>query len=444
MSKANKIPFLSLIVFLFLSPAYAQHNHDSLKPSIVEIAGQKGNWSLMVNGKPFYIKGVGCGEYVNEENIDKYFSWAKELGANSIRRWGISDYDDLILDKCKEYGLMAMMGFWLPVTIDYASDEYSKEMLLERIEEFVNEHKDHPNILMWGIGNEVIILGEMKLKEWKRVILTKEEKEKRRIGFAKFLQNAVERIHKIDPNHPVVYAGSGLTALKYIKEYTPALDVYGINFYKGSQVAYSEWKKIEAEIPYIFTEFGPPGYWEVEKDVNNQPIEPTDEEKAKTFMDIWKEHILKHAGCNLGGFAFHLTEKKLLPEGGSPTWWGLTFDGYKNASFWSLRKAYTGKEPQNRPPLIQKFTLSKIKNVKPNETIYCEGKVYDYENDPLKLKIKIFDVNSSMFLEDYSKIIETQDKVKIQVPYEGVYRVFLFATDEKGNIASTNRSVLVE
>ncbi len=382
---------------------------------------------------------------MDEENIDKHFSWAKEIGANSIRRWGDSDYDDLILDKCKEYDLMAVMGYWLPVTIDYSSDEYSKEMLLERIEEFVNEHKGHPNLLMWGIGNEVIILGEIRLQEWENIKLTPQEKEERGIGFARFLQKVVTRIHKIDPNHPVVYAGAGLTAFKYIKEYTPALDVYGINFYRGAPHAYPEWKRLKADIPYIFTEFGPPGPWEVEKDVNDQPIEPTDSEKAKAFMNVWKEHILRHTGYNFGGFAFHLTEKKLQIEGSSPTWWGLTFDGYKTASFWSLRKTYTGKELPNRPPVIQEFTLSKIKRVKPNETIYCKRKVYDYESDPLTMKIKILDVDSSLFLEDYSKTIKSDGKIEIQAPYkEGVYRIFFFVTDGQGNITSANKTISVE
>jgi hypothetical protein len=438
MSKISKVLLLVFITFLFIPSAMSA-------PSLVEITGERGSWDLTVNGESFYIKGIGVGDYLDEENIDEHLGWAKEIGANSVRRWGTSEHDNLILDKCKEYDLMAVMGFWLPVTIDYASDEYAKKMLLEQIEEFVTDHKDHPNLLMWGIGNEVLILGEIKLKEWQSIKLTDEEREERAIGFAKFLQKVVTRIHEIDSNHPVVYAGAGLTALRYIKEHAPALDVYGINFYKGAQVAYPKWKEIEADIPYIFTEFGPHGPWEVEEDINDQPIEPRDAEKANTFINTWKNYILRHAGFNFGGFAFHLTEKKLEIEGSSPTWWGLTFEGYKNASFWAMRQTYTGEQPHNYPPVIEEFTLNKIKGIRPGETIYANGKVYDHEGDLLKMEIKVFDFDSSMFLKEYSKPIERDGRVGFQAPHkEGIYRVFLFVTDSEDNITSANRSISVE
>lgn len=412
--------------------------------SVVEIVSQKGGWYLSVNGQPFYIKGMGC-DYLNEESIDQQFNWCREIGANAIRHWGHLDYDSLILEKCEEYNLMALMGFRLPETLDYISDEYSKKLLLEQIEKFINKYKNYPSLLMWGIGNEVIDLGEKRLKE-KGIKLTDEEREIRRIEFAKYLQRIYKRVHEIDPNHPILYAGAVLTTLKYFKEYTPDLDIYGINFFAGGAPdAYRVWKSInKANIPYVFTEFGNSGPWEVGEDVNDQPIEHTDKEKAEGFKRAWKDYILRHKGYNLGGFAFFLTEKKLAYAEDSPTWWGVTYNGYKNASFWALRELYSGKKPPNYMPIIKKLKLSKTHSLRPNEVIRIKGKVHGYKNYPLRLEVRIFDVNSSSFLEGYSRVIRGEDRVEFEVPpSKGLYRIFLFATDGEGNIASANKTISV-
>ena len=299
---------------------------ESQAANKVKVFGEKGRWHLLLNGQDFFIKGVGCGDYLTPENIDDALISSKELGANCIRRWGESDYDELILDKCQEYELMAMMGFWLPVTMDYERDELAKELLTEQVLDFIRRYKDHPSLLVWGIGNEVIILGEIKLKE-QGIELSDDEKVARSTAFARYLETLCQKIKEVDQDHPIVFAGAGLTALEYIDKYTPSLDIYGVNFYGGAREAYSYWRKINPDIPYIFTEFGPRGPWEVNDDVNGLPIEPDDEMKARSFEDIWQKSILAKEGYCLGGFAFHLTEKRLVIEGSSPTWWGLTFRG---------------------------------------------------------------------------------------------------------------------
>ena len=417
-----------LILYLIICLSTTSFTLDAWA-SVVEITGEAGSWQLEVDEDPFYIKGVGLGDYLTPENMDELFSLAKEVGANAIRRWGKSDYDDLMLDKAQEYNIKVVMGYWLPTDIDYLEDDYSKEATLERIKDYVAAHKNHPALLAWNIGNEVIIYG-------------KKEREEERVEFAKFLEEACQLVKKLDPNHPIIYAGAGLTALRYIKEYTPSLDIYGINFYGGMPVAQKEWEVIGANIPYIFTEYGPHGPWEVPLDNNDQPIEPSDQEKKIAYLRNWRNYVLKYKGYNLGGFAFHLTDTMITES--SVTWWGLTHENLRKSSFWSVREAYTAKEVANRPPVILDFKLTKTKNLRPAEVIRILSRVSDIEGDILRQEYKIFDLKRDSFLKDDFEFEKDGLSVRCTVPpKEGIYRIYLFVKDGKGNITSANKTISV-
>ncbi len=412
---------LTICLSLFSFDAYAQG-------SVVKISGEAGEWQLEVDGKPFYIKGVGLGDYLTPENIDYLFGLAKKLGVNAIRRWGKSDYDDLMLDKASEYNLKVVMGYWLPVDTDYLEDDYTKETLLERIKEYVNAYKQHPALLAWNIGNEVIILGK------------KDEEE--RVAFAKFLEEVCQEVKKIDPDHPLIYAGAGPTALRYIKDYTPSLDIYGFNFYGGVPVAYYEWKATGVKIPYIFTEYGPHGPWEVPLGENDQPLEPTDSQKKTAYLRNWQNCILKYKGFNLGGFAFHLTE--LMSTESSYTWWGLTYEDLKKSSFWAVYTAYTGKNPPNNPPVISDFNIDKTKDLKAGQVIYISTKATDIEGDTLNYEYKIFDLEANDFIRRGFEFSYNGPNIKCTLPSkEGIYRIHLFVTDGEGNVTTTNKTVSI-
>lgn len=435
---------LILILFLtFCSAFVIAADEEQVLPKKVKIIGRKGKWHLTVNGEPYYIQGIGCGDYLHEEIIDKRLADCQELGANTLRRWGAGDYDDLILKKSGDYGLMVMMGYWLPIDLDYVNDDLSKELTIENIIAFVKEYKESPNLLLWGIGNETIVLGELNMQK-NEVEISKEDKEARRVAFAKFLEEVCQRVHEVDPNHPIAYAGAGFTSLEYIKKYTPSLDIYGVNFYGGAPIAYDAWNSARVDIPYIFTEFGPLGPWEVRKDENDLPIEPTEEDKAESFKDVWLDCIKGNEGYNLGGFAFHLSEKITGIEGMSPTWWGLEYDDCKKRSYWMVRYMYTGQKPDNYPPTIKSFVLNKQKGLKPGGILKIKADVVNNENDPLRAAIRFYRVENSEFIETIRVDNISSGVAQVTLPERpGIYRVYLFVKDDKGNITCSNRSVSI-
>lgn len=427
---------------LFMSILSAEE--ASLAPRRVRIMGSKGRWHMTVDGAPYYIKGIGCGDYLHEEIIDKELVYAKGLGANTLRRWGESDHDRLILDKSYDLGLMVMMGYWLPTELNYVDDPIVKEAVIDNIESFIRQYKDHPALLIWGIGNETIVLGELEMKK-KEIEISKEEREARRVKFAKFLEDVCQMIHEVDPNHPVAYAGAGFTALEYIKKYTPSLDIYGVNFYGGAPIAYDAYCGSRIEIPYIFTEFGPLGPWEVRKDVNGLPVEPSETEKAESFKNVWLDCIKQHEGYNLGGFAFHLGEKITGIEGSSPTWWGLMFEDYKKRSYWMVRYMYTGIKPENYPPIIKYYAFNKYTDLRPQDILKIKVKVVDNEEDALRASLRVLDAESLKFIDTIR--IDNISSGIAQIPLDyrgGIYRVYLFVEDSKGNITCANKSISIK
>jgi len=70
---------LLVLLSLFSFPVFSSN---------VRIVKDDSKWVLLVDGRPFYIKGAGCGVYKGKNGED-YLLLAKELGANAVRTWGI-------------------------------------------------------------------------------------------------------------------------------------------------------------------------------------------------------------------------------------------------------------------------------------------------------------------------------------------------------------------
>ena len=72
-------------------------------------------------------------------------------------------------------------------------------------------------------------------------------------------------VHEIDPNHPTmtVIAEIGGDKVPKIQQYCPDIDVIGINSYGGGPSLAASYRAAGGKKPYVITEFGPPGTWEI-------------------------------------------------------------------------------------------------------------------------------------------------------------------------------------
>ncbi len=425
----KKIPLLLLLVICMTFFCAL----ESIRAKQVKVVGSRGNWQLMVDGAPFYIKGAGFGKTVHAGNIDYYFNEMKKIGLNSFRTWGIGDDTPLMLEKAEKYGLMVDVGIWLlqnkkgkPKAVDYVKGEKYKRKTLQEIETQVKKFKDYPAVLMWNVGNEVV----MNLE-------TEEEK----IAFAKYVEEICKLIHKIDPNHPVVSTAAWSFSWPYFKKYTPSLDIYATNIYGGVVVIKEEWEKTGIDKPYLITEYGPHGEWEVSVDKNGQPIIPSEESKAKAYFNGWNCYIEKNKGLNLGAYAFIFEGNEDF--GGA--WFNIFMLDQKRAAYWKMYEMFTGKKGKNSPPRVYKFELDKASNIYSGENFNVYLKIKDPDKDKLRCVFKM--CNRKIWDEGLYPIRfekKKKEEFVITAPDDpGIYFLYVYVTDGQGNIAVEGKSVKV-
>jgi hypothetical protein len=265
------ICFLSLLAAL-LTPAIV---YAAGGPSGVKIVRKDKGYQLLRNGQPYFVKGV-CGGSRLDELV--------AAGGNSIRTYGAGG-----LDRAESRGLTVLLGLGLrPMRhgLDYG-DTKAVAQQAERIRRDVAKLKDQPALLMWALGNELELGAsrEDRVKIWKALN-----------GFA-------EVVKKADGNHPViaVLAGLGDGKLRELDEHCPALDGVGINTYGAilslpEAVSKQGWTR-----PWLVTEFGPRGHWEVPKTPWGLPIEDSSTQKAELYLKGYRQAIAGQPACLFDG-----------------------------------------------------------------------------------------------------------------------------------------------
>ncbi len=412
------------LAVLPLNRAFAQ---GAQKPIPVEVRQSGNNFTLYRANEPYYVKGVGGQTY-----LDK----AVAYGANSIRTWGEGDAI-AILDDAHSKGLTVLFGLWAGCErqgFDY-NDTKAVESQLLRFTEVVKEYKDHPAILMWGIGNETDLFYS-DFKVWNAI------------------NDIAKMIHAVDPNHPTmtVTAGLDVAEVQLIKERAPEIDILGINTYAQLIGIDQELRSYGWDKPYMITEWGPNGHWEVAKTSWGAPIEQTSTEKANSYKERYNKGILRDSEMCLGSYVFLWGEKQET----TPTWYGLFLeDGTETAVMDELEKSWSGKAPANRSPQISSIAM---KNQKPDASVMVEpGErtdfkvvVTDADGDQLRYKWEMLpestDIKSGGDAESRPDAvpmsIEGNDQsgnIRFRAPKKpGSYRLFLYVYDGKGNAATAN------
>ena len=325
-------------------------------------------FTFIRDGKPYYIKGVG-----GDVNLDK----AVKIGANSIRTWGI-DNAQTVLDEAQKRGLTVMLGFWLQPErqgFDYNDkDKVAKQFVF--FKSIIDKYKNHPALLMWGIGNE-LDLQYTNPNCWNAV------------------QDIAKYAHEVDKNHPTSTVTAGLDSMKvqYIKQRAPDIDVYGINTYGDIINVPKNIERFGWTGPYMITEWGVNGYWESPKTGWEVSIEQTSTEKKQSFYDRYTKYIAPHGKC-LGSYAFLWGEKQEYTE----TWFGLfSKDNKATEPVDALEMVFLNKDPEQVSPTVEPMTLNgkkaidniKIKAGSSNNSANIAAKIAKnmLENEPDSDKI---------------------------------------------------------
>ena len=411
---------LATILFCFSLPLL-------LIASKVEVVENESGFQLLKDGRPYYINGAG-----GTSNLDRL----KEYGGNSIRTWGVGPETDQVLEDALKHDLTVCFGIWIGQErqgFDYSNEQALKAQL-EMVRQTVRKYKDHPSILIWGVGNEMD-LDYTNFDVWKH------------------MEEVCKIVKEEDPNHPtmLVTAGLDVAEIKLINKYTPSLDILGINTY--GDISYIpeamqmyDWKK-----PYVIAEWGPYGWWEVAKTKWGAAIEETSSQKAKTYQASFNAILSSKKQC-LGSYVFLWGQKQETTS----TWFGMfTEEGEETEVMDIMIKGWTGKEPENRAPSISNFKLNSKTSydnitVKSTDQLTANVKIEDGDGDKISYNWQVIpestDKRSGGDKERAPKPIKgvfsksdlEKNNVSFTVNTPGEYRLFLFAKDGNGNVATGN------
>ncbi|HMO26682.1 MAG TPA: glycoside hydrolase family 2 TIM barrel-domain containing protein, partial [Tepidisphaeraceae bacterium] len=132
---------------MICSTLQAQPAADESAGVKVEVVRTESGWQLLRGGERYFVNGVG-----GSQNMELLAA----VGGNSIRTWGVDENTIKVLDRAHALGLTVTVGIWMEARSqggDYSNPEL-REKQLERIRTWVPKLKDHPALLIWGIGNE--------------------------------------------------------------------------------------------------------------------------------------------------------------------------------------------------------------------------------------------------------------------------------------------------
>jgi hypothetical protein len=403
----------------------------------VHVAGSQGNWQLLVNNAPWQIKGLTWGPPASEAGAR--LPGLKAIGVNTVRTWGTDAGSKPLFDAAAANGMRVVAGYWLQPgggpgsggCVNYVTDATYKANMLTEIRRWTTEYKDNQGVLLWNVGNESV-LGMQNC-------FSGDELEQQRIAYAKFVNEATQAIHAIDPNHPVTSTDAWTGAWPYFKQYTPDLDLLAVNSYGHICQVKQDWIAGGYNKPYIVTEAGPAGEWEVPNDANGVPDEPTDIQKRDGYLQAWN-CIVGHTGVALGATLFHYGVENDF----GAVWFNLTPGGEKRLSYFAVRQAFGGAGGGNTAPVINSMTLSRTTDVPAGGTITVNVNVSDPDGDALTHEFKV----GGKYIDGSGALVGTPSSgngpFTVTVPERlGVWKLYDYVRDGKGNVGIETKSFRV-
>ena len=236
-----------------------------------------------------------------------------------------------------------------------------------------------------------------------------------------------------------------------IQERSPDLDFVSIQMYGDIVTLPDLIETINFEKPFMVTEYGAIGHWEVSTTNWGAPIEQNSSEKAASYLNSYKAAIASNPEQILGSFVFYWGQKQER----TPTWYGMFLaDGSETEAIDVMHYIWNGEWPHNRAPAIDSMTLdSKTShdNVK-----LSAGEQYDVrliasdpDGDSLEYRWEMMRESEATeeggdkeeIPEVIAERIDDPGKAYITVTAPddpGAYRLFVYVYDGQGSAGHAN------
>ncbi len=390
-----------------------------------------GNFELQRNGIPYYIKGAGAKDH---------FDLLVKSGANSIRVW--STNNKAFLDSAHHYGLTVTLGLHVRPErsgMDY-NDEYAVKGQIEFLKNEVLKYKDHPALLVWGIGNEVD-LKYSNFKVWETIEI-----------IAKYIK-------EVDPNHPTMTVIAGVDPSKayHIKKHCPSVDILGLNVYGSIENAGANLRKFNWDKPYIVSEWGVNGPFEAKKTSWKAKIEPPNGVKADQRKRRYLQLIEKDKELCLGSYCFLWGQK----QESTATWHGMFLsNGNPTEAVDVMQYCWTGEWPKSRAPSIKNISLENIgwrkdHILEPSTAATLSIEYNIYNNKKVIVEYILFpeafsdkiggDIQKSPDPIEFEIVKKTDTELTFISPNKkGAYRLFAYVKNEIGQSSVANIPFIVQ
>lgn len=405
----------------------SQVNTTGVRPTAIRRTGNA--YELLRYGQPYFIRGAGS----LADGDQNRFERLKACGGNSIRIWDDNEADQ-VLDEAQRLGMTVFMGVSIARELegfDY-NDQPAIDKQFARVRKLVLKYRNHPALLMWCVGNESA-LKATNLNVYDEI-------------------NRITRmIHQLDPGHPVTTAVSldSERSIWLVRERCPDLDILSVNAY-GETLRLREFlDKGGWTGPYIFSEFGNLGYWQVALTPWGTPIEPTSQQKYDFVQTTYTKYIGARPPACLGAYFFVWGSKQEETH----TWFSL-FDeqGRETPLIGLIQQLWTKRSPANQAPVVRQLLIDHYDTTSvsfsPSATIHrAQVVATDPDGDSLTYRWEVRAAASqrSAFENTPLPIVDGVLKsantavAEFSLPRQpGSYRLFVYIYDTRRHVAGAN------
>jgi len=338
------------------------------KPAVYIQKLKNSRYRLMVNKKPYIVKGVCYNPIPIGENHE-YDWWSdpnkpwlvdgklmQEMGVNTVRVYQSGENPEavknVIRDLYQLYGIRMIMGHWLGFW-EYPCPGYGENDFKERVKKevlsMVDLYKDEPGILFWVLGNENNYSFSGQVNPWSSDEIDKEpepqtQKFMRGKIYYSFVNELAKEIHKIDPNHPVALGNGELIGLDIAAKFSPDVDLVACIIYRGKTFGnLFKSLKVTFDKPIALTEFGADAYDAyLNKEAQNMQAFFLESQWRQIYQNLAGNK--EGAGNCLGGTIFEWTDEWWKHNESDPESWKV----HDIESNWSNGSYYFDiKAPKN-------------------------------------------------------------------------------------------------
>lgn len=433
-----------------IEPYLYEEHYTKLDPRRFFQEDSNGIVRMMVHGKPLYIKGVAYNSGIDWKNghipltphtLREDFRAIKAMGANTIRRYSMCQFDENILRVARKERMDVIFGFWLDQDVDYQKNKERRDELEFEIINFVEEHKGDSTIIAWSLGNQVWSLLKHHYSQPYLTVV--------RRSYIQFLEHLAEEIHAIDQSRPVFtaleHSRELSSALSDFNQHAKAIDMVGVNSYYLENI-----RNLDAVLntyypskPYIVSEFGPSGYWN--KYLNHATIdtvieEMKDQDKAAYYKMQWNNFMSPDHRHLIGGVAYCWHDR----IDGTATWFGITdHKGRKKPTYYALKEVWKGDTTQ---PVLPRIDIEwETKNMIAGKYTQFRAIQIDSGSVEVAYEWSLQNKAGTEKFPGYIRSLGNGNHITMKIPeIAGSYRLYLYAYDDQGNVTTVSHPIEVK